>query len=253
MIFESHAHYDDPRFDEDRDQLLSQLVSQGITKVINVAANMESSLKSIELARKYDFIYASVGVHPHDVKFMVEDDLETLIGLAAYEKVVAIGEIGLDYYYDNSPREIQRLWFREQLILANQLGLPVIIHSRDAAQETFDILMEEKAHEVGGVIHCFSGSKEMAMKYVELGYSIGIGGVITYSNAKNLVEVVKAIPLESILIETDCPYLSPIPMRGKRNDSTNLQYIVDTIANHRGISSEEVMEKTYDNAVKLFL
>ncbi|PKM51149.1 MAG: hydrolase TatD [Firmicutes bacterium HGW-Firmicutes-7] len=252
MFFESHAHYDDLKFDQDRDILLASLKDEKITKVINVAANLTSSLRSLELAKKYDFVYATVGVHPHDVGAMMENDLETLIGLAAYDKVVAIGEIGLDYYYENSPKEVQKLWFREQINIAKDIGLPIIVHSRDAAKETYDIIKDSKAYEVGGIIHCFSGSKEMAQKYVDLGFYIGIGGVVTYNNAKTLHEVVRAIPLENILIETDSPYLSPVPNRGKRNDSRNLKYVVSAIANIKEISEEQVIKTTYENGLKLF-
>lgn len=253
MYFESHAHYDDSKFAEDRDIIINSLKDEHITKVINVAANMKSSLKSIALAKKYDFIYASIGVHPHDVASMLEEDLETLIGLSAYEKVVAIGEIGLDYYYENAPREVQKLWFREQINIARALELPIIVHSRDAAKDTLDIIKTSKAYEVGGVIHCFSGSKEMALIYADLGFFIGVGGVVTYDNAKTLKEVVKALPLEHILIETDAPYLSPVPNRGKRNDSRNLKHIAKTIADIKDISEEEVIKTTYENGLKLFM
>ncbi|MBC7959461.1 MAG: TatD family hydrolase [Vallitaleaceae bacterium] len=252
MIFESHAHYDDSKFTDDQQEVLFSLKGAGVGRVINVAADMESSYASVELAKKYDFIYAAVGVHPHDVKSMMEEDLEKLIALAAYEKVVAIGEIGLDYYYDYSPKEVQRLWFREQIILAKELELPIIVHSRDAAQETFDLIMELGADSVGGVIHCYSGSKEMAKIYTDKGFYLGIGGVITYDNAKILKEVVREIPIERLLIETDCPYLSPVPNRGKRNDSKNLTYVVDAIAKIKQISAEEVVSITYNNATQLF-
>lgn len=252
MIFESHAHYDDSRFRSDRDNVLNSLIDENIGIVINAGANIKSSLKSIELAKKYDFVYASIGVHPHDVIDMMEEDLETLIGLASYNKVVAIGEIGLDYYYENSPKEVQKLWFREQINIAKEIELPVIIHSRDASQDTYDIIKETKAYEVGGVVHCFSGSKEMARKYTDMGLYIGIGGVVTFSNAQKLKEVVKATPIDKILVETDCPYLAPEPNRGKRNDSTNLKYIIKEISKLKNIPYEEVEEITYNNGEKLF-
>lgn len=253
MIFESHAHYDDLKFEEDQETVIKSLRAEGIHKVINVGANMHSSLKSIELAQKHDFFYAAIGVHPHDVKSMMEEDLEKLIALAVYDKVVAIGEIGLDYYYENSPKEVQKLWFREQMVIAKELELPLIIHSRDAAQDTFDLIKEVGAQEVGGVVHCYSGSKEMAERYVDMGFYLGIGGVVTYDNAKTLKEVVKAIPLEALLLETDCPYLSPVPKRGKRNDSINLKYIAEAIAIIKGIEVDEVLRTTYNNGMKLFL
>lgn len=252
MIFESHAHYDDRQFDEDRYEVIQSLRAEGVDKVINVAADMHSSIRSIELAKKYDFIYATIGVHPHDVKSMMEEDLERLIALAVYDKVVAIGEIGLDYFYENSPKEIQKLWFREQMTIAKELELPIIVHSREASQDTFDLIKEAKAHTVGGVVHCYSGSKEMAQQYVEMGFYLGIGGVVTYANARTLKEVVKTIPIESLLLETDCPYLSPVPNRGKRNDSRNLKHIAEMIAEIKGLEYEEVLQKTYDNATRLF-
>lgn len=253
MIFESHAHYDNLKFEEDQDTIIKNLRTEGIHKVINVGADMHSSLKSIELAQKYDFFYAAIGVHPHDVKSMMEEDLEKLIALAVYDKVVAIGEVGLDYYYENSPKEVQKLWFREQMVIAKELELPLIIHSRDAAQDTFDLIKEVGAQEVGGVVHCYSGSKEMAERYVDMGFYLGIGGVVTYDNANTLKEVVKAISLESLLLETDCPYLSPVPNRGKRNDSSNLKYIAEAIANIKDIEVDEVLRTTYNNGMKLFL
>lgn len=252
MIFESHAHYDDERYDEDRDALLLSLPEQGIHKVVNIGANMPSSFKSVELAKRFDHVYAAVGVHPHDVSHMKEDDLETLIELCAYEKVVGIGEIGLDYYYDNSPREIQKLWFREQLNLASAIDLPVIIHSRDATADTLAIVKEAKLSKQPGVIHCFSGSRETAEIYTDMGFYIGVGGVVTYGNAKTLVDVVRHTSLDHILVETDCPYLTPVPFRGKRNDSTKLPYIIKMIGEIKDIAPEEVEMITYRNAMKLF-
>lgn len=252
MIFESHAHYDDLKFEGDREEILQSFHELNITKVINVAADMESSQASIELARKYDFIYAAVGVHPHEAQTMVDTDLKTLKEMARYEKVVAIGEIGLDYYYDHSPRKVQRQRFKEQIELAKELGLPIIVHSREAAKDTFDVIKENRAEEVGGVIHCYSGSKETAALYTKLGFYIGIGGVITYKNARMIKEVVESIPLSSILIETDAPYLSPVPNRGKRNDSRNLPYIIDAIAQIKAISREEVERTSYENGLRLF-
>lgn len=249
MYFDSHAHYDDERFDEDRSQLLELLPQQGVEYVVHAGANIESSKRGIDLAGEYDYIYTSVGVHPHDAEQLREDDLEVLRSLAMQPKVVAIGEIGLDYYYDFSPREVQRVWFHKQLELAKELKLPVIIHSRDACQETFDILKESG---LTGVIHCFSGSKELAKEYVKRGFYIGIGGALTFKNARKTVEVVEAIPLTSILIETDAPYLTPVPHRGKRNDSTYLKYVVEKIAEIKGCTVEEVATITMDNAKKLF-
>lgn len=250
MYFESHAHYDDGRFKNDREEILNLLPSCGIDYVINVGCDMKSSRESIKMAEKYDYIYAAVGVHPHDAENMKESDLDEIRQMSNHKKVVAIGEIGLDFYYDNSPRDIQRYWFKRQLEIVKELNKPVIIHSRDASQETFDIIKESGVKK--GVIHCYSGSAQMAMDYVKMGFYIGVGGVVTFSNAKKLVEVVEAIQLEQILIETDSPYLSPIPNRGKRNDSRNLQFVVEKIAKIKDISPEKVANITKLNAKQLF-
>lgn len=250
MYFDSHAHYDDERFDEDRVELLTKLPLEGVAYVVNAAASMESSHSSVELANTYEYIYAAVGVHPHEVESMTNKDIDTLRELTKKPKVVAIGEIGLDYYYDFSPRELQRQWFNAQLELTKELDLPVVIHSRDACQETFDMIKVSGVK--SGVIHCFSGSKELAKEYVKRGFHIGIGGALTFKNARKTVEVVETIPLEYILIETDCPYLTPVPHRGKRNDSSYLGHVVDKIAEIKNISAEEVANVTSNNAKKLF-
>ncbi|MEA4816136.1 MAG: TatD family hydrolase [Lachnospiraceae bacterium] len=250
MYFESHAHYDDSAFDTDRQEILNLLPAFGVEFVVNSASDMPSSRAGIALAEKYDYIYAAIGVHPHEVKNMKEEDLEMLASLSKHQKVVAIGEIGLDYYYDYSPRDAQKYWFEKQLALALMLDMPVIIHSRDAAQETFDIIKESGVKK--GVIHCYSGSLEMAKEYVKLGFHIGIGGVLTYKNANTLLTVVKEIPFERILIETDSPYLSPVPNRGKRNDSRNLLYITQKLAEVKNVTHIEAANITLKNAKLLF-
>lgn len=249
MYFESHAHYDDKRFREDREELLSTLLpASGVDTVINIGCDVKSSETGLRLAEKYPYVYASVGVHPHDVGNISSQDIEKLKKLSAHPKAVAIGEIGLDFYYDFSPRELQRFWFRQQLRLAEEVGLPVVIHSRDAAQETFEIIKASAVRR--GVIHCYSGALPMARDYVEMGFLIGVGGVVTFS--KKLAEVVEGIPLEKILIETDSPYLAPVPNRGKRNDSRNLKYVVEKIAEIKGISPEIAAKVTANNAKSLF-
>ena len=203
------------------------------------------------LAHQYPFLYTAVGIHPHYAKDMTEEDLELLRSTALTEdKVVAIGEIGLDYHYDNSPRRLQRYWFDEQLGLAEQLNLPVIIHSREAAQECFDMIAQSKVRQ--GVIHCYSGSVEMAKQYVEMGFYLGIGGVLTYNNAKKLVEVVQQIDLSRLVLETDCPYLAPVPCRGQRNDSSLLKYVAEKMAAIKGLSIEEIAAQTKQNGLDLF-
>ncbi len=250
MYFESHAHYDDRRFRQDREELLTLLPSCGIDYVVNIGCDIKSSKQSIRLAEQYDYIYATVGIHPHELYDMSSQTIAQLRQLCANPKVVAIGEIGLDYYYDTHPRELQQFWFRQQLRLAEEMKKPVVIHSREASQETFDIIKSSSVRE--GVIHCYSGSWQMAVDYANMGFYIGVGGVVTFSNAKKLVEVVEHLPLEKILIETDSPYLAPNPNRGKRNDSRNLEYIVNKIAEIKNLSPENVAKVTQNNAKSLF-
>jgi len=253
MIFETHAHYDDKAFDEDREEVIKSLVDSGIEYVVNVGASMESTKSSIELAARYDFIYAAVGVHPSETGGLSENDIEWLKNEALYnKKVVAIGEIGLDYYWDEPEREIQKIWFERQLELAREVKLPIIIHSRDAAKDTLDIMKDHKAEELGGVVHCYSYSKETAKEYLDMGFYFGIGGVVTFKNAKKLKEVVQYIPLDRILLETDCPYLSPEPNRGKRNSSLNIPHIASAIAQLKGVEYDELVRITYENAKKMY-
>lgn len=250
MYFDTHAHFDDEKFDEVRDILIEEMHSNGVDNIINIGADMASSLRSIELAKKYDFIYAAVGVHPHEVDSMTDEDIETLRKYAGYDKVVAIGEIGLDYYYDLSPRDKQRYWFERQLELAGELNMPVSIHSRDASQETFDIIKNSSVRK--GVIHAYSGSVEMAKDYIDMGFYIGVGGVVTFKNAKKLIDVVRFAPVERILLETDSPYLSPVPVRGTVNNSQNLKYVAEKIGEIKQISPDEVCKITAQNAKGIF-
>ncbi|MCR5404852.1 MAG: TatD family hydrolase [Butyrivibrio sp.] len=248
MIFDTHAHYDDEQFDTDRNELLLSMKDNGIGNIVNVGANMASSARSIGLSRQYDFIYAAVGVHPSDSLELTDDRLSELREMSSDPKCVAIGEIGLDYYWPEPDREIQKVWFRKQLRLAREVKLPVIIHSRDAALDTVTILKEEGAEDIGGVVHCFSYSKEVALECVGMGFYIGIGGVLTFKNARRLVEAAEVLPLEKIILETDCPYLSPVPFRGKRNSSLNLVYVVEKLAEIKGVSAEEIIDVTEKNA-----
>lgn len=250
MFFDSHAHYDDKRFNEDKDELLQSMSKNDVDYIVNAAANIASSNEGIHLAEKYPSIYTAVGVHPHDVSELEEDAIEALESLSKHPKVVAIGEIGLDYYYDHSPRDIQRLWFQRQMALAKKVQLPIIVHSREASQETFNMIKESGLS--SGVIHCYSGSAEMAKEYIKLGFYIGIGGTLTFNNARKTIEVVEQIPLGAIVIETDCPYLTPMPHRGKRNDSTYLKYIAQKIGDIKNLSIEEVARVTTDNAKALY-
>lgn len=252
MIFDTHAHYDDEAFDEDRGILLSSMKSSGIGNIVNIGADMKSSQVSIELANEYDFIYAAVGVHPSEVEELTDEHMDELEKWAALDKVVAIGEIGLDYHYPDTDKALQKKWFVKQLEVAAKAKLPVVIHSRDAAKDTLDIMKEHKADEIGGVVHCYSYGVEMAREYLDMGYYFGIGGVVTFTNSKKLKEVVSYLPLDKIVLETDCPYLSPVPNRGKRNSSLNLPYVVSAIADIKQISEEEVIEATTKNAFDLY-
>ena len=252
MIFDTHTHYDDEAFNEDRDRLLRSLSSNGIEKVINIGATLTSTRTTVELMEKYSFIYGAVGVHPEGVTQMTDESIEWLRELCKLNKTVAVGEIGLDYYWDEPERDTQKKWFRRQLQLAKDVSLPVVIHSREAAKDTIDIMKEEHSEEIGGVIHCYSYTKESAKIFLDMGFVFGIGGVVTFKNAKKLKEAVEYIPMDSILIETDCPYLAPVPYRGKRNSSLYLPYVIEEIAAIKGIPAEEVERITLENALRVF-
>lgn len=252
MIFDSHAHYDDTAFDEDRDELLASLKENGIGYAVDIGADMESSYKAVELAQKYPFIYAAVGLHPDAAEECTQENMLKLKEMALNDRVKAIGEIGLDYHYQPDKKVQQKICFEAHIDLAKNLGLPIVVHSREAAKDTMDIIKSTDAASVGGVIHCFSYSKEMAGEYADMGFYIGIGGVLTFNNAKKLKEAAEYIPLDRILLETDCPYLSPVPNRGKRNSSLNLPYVVKALAEIKGISEREVVSVTCGNALKMY-
>ena len=252
MIFDSHAHYDDEAFDTDREELLAQCQAQGIEYIVNVSASLASVKTTLELGRKHPFIYAAVGVHPDEVGELTEENFAWLKEQCQDPKVVAVGETGLDYYWDKENHEVQKYWFRRQLELAEELGLPVIVHSREACADTLEEIKRAHTERLRGVIHCFSYSPETAREYLSMGYYIGIGGVATFKNAKKLKEVVKILPLERMLLETDCPYLAPVPYRGKRNSSLNLPYVAQAVAELKGVEAEEVIRITNENARKLY-
>ena len=251
MIFETHAHYDDAKFDTDREMLLADLPQRGISPVINVGSSIATTKTTLSLAQEYPFLYAAVGVHPSDVDDLNEDTYAWLRQQTTLQKTVAVGEIGLDYYWDKEGHDLQKYWFIRQLELAGEKKLPVMIHSREAAADTMEI-MKKYGKDLNGVIHCYSYSPEMAQEYVKMGYFIGVGGVVTFKNAKKLKETVKEIPLESIVLETDCPYLAPEPFRGKRNCSLYISYVAEKIAELKGISAEEVIRQTEENAKQLY-
>ena len=252
MIFDTHAHYDDEQFDEDRDELLASMQACGVEAVTNIGASLATSQNTIELTKKYPFVYGAIGVHPNEVEDLNEDGIAWLKENSGLPKIVAVGEIGLDYYWDEPGREVQKKWFLRQLELAREVKLPVVIHSRDAAKDTLDIMKSFHAENLGGVIHCFSYTKEMAREYLNMGFYLGIGGVVTFKNAKKLKEVVEYMPMEQMVLETDCPYLSPVPNRGKRNSSLNLPYVVEEVARLKGISADEVIGITNRNAKTMY-
>lgn len=251
-IIDSHSHYDDEAFDEDRDALLESLPGHGIEKVIDVGASVESAREALRLAERWPHVYCALGVHPNEVGALTDAVLDEFGKQSVKPKVVAIGEIGLDYHHEEPERDMQAAWFRKQIRLAKRVGLPIIVHSREAAQDTLDIIKEEKAEECGGVIHCFSSGPEIAAIYVKMGFYLGIGGVVTYQNARKMKDVVRSVPMERILLETDCPYLTPMPHRGTRNSSLYLPLIAEEIASLRGISPQEVIDRTHENALRCF-
>lgn len=248
MIFDSHAHYDDHAYDGDREEILPALARDGVGTVVNVGASLEGTRRTVELIRKYPFMYGAAGVHPDEVGELNEETFAWLREQCLQKKIVAVGEIGLDYYWDKESHEVQKKWFVRQLKLAKELSLPVIVHSREAAADTMEILKQEYSPQTPAVIHCYSYSPELAREYVRMGYYLGIGGVVTFKNAKKLKEVVLETPLERILLETDCPYLAPEPYRGKRNDSRNLTYVAKAVADIKGLTPEAVIEATEKNA-----
>ena len=248
MIFDTNAHYDDKAFDSDRDELLANLFSDSVAYIVNQGTDLELSEYGIRLAERYENMYCAVGIHPENITETSLDDIQKIKRMASHSKVVAIGEIGLDYYWD-IPREPQKLIFEKQLELANELDMPVNVHDREAHGDTLELI---KKYKPKGILHCFSGSVEMAEEVVKLGMYIGMGGVVTFKNSRKAVEVVKVIPLERLVLETDCPYLAPVPFRGKRNDSSMIQYVAEKIAEIKNISAEEVLEETLHNAKRVY-
>lgn len=252
MIFDTHAHYEDEAFDSDRETLLASLPESGIARVVNVGSTPESLPLIRSLVEKYDYMYGAYGLHPDYVSVFHEELLEKLRADCRSAKAVAVGEIGLDYHWSKDNKEEQIYWFERQLQLAREEKLPVIIHSRDAAQDTLETAKRCDLAEIGGVMHCYSYSPEMARIYLDMGLFLGIGGVVTFKNARVLKEVVTEAPLERLVLETDCPYLSPEPHRGRRNSSRNLRYVIRAIAELKGITEQEVEETTWENANRLY-
>ncbi|MDL2301288.1 TatD family hydrolase [Lachnospiraceae bacterium OttesenSCG-928-D06] len=252
MIFETHAHYDDKAFMGDRQELLAKLPEANVGRVVNIGSSIEACRKTVELMNEYSYIYGAIGVHPTEIGGLNEENFAWLKEQCSHKKCVAVGEIGLDYHWDTEEPAIQKEWFLRQLQLAREVKLPVVLHSREAAKDTLDIIKAERVDLIGGVMHCYSYSVEYAKILLNMGFYFGIGGVLTYKNAAKLKEVVKYLPMKSIVLETDCPYLSPVPKRGKRNSSLNLSYVVDTIAEIKNITTEEVEQITWENAMDLY-
>jgi len=252
MIFETHAHYDDEAFEEDRDSLIRSLPEAGIGAVVNISSDLASVQKTIELTEKYPYVYGAAGIHPSNTGELTEESFAWLKEQCLHEKITAVGEIGLDYHWKEPEKDIQKKWFERQLLLAQEIRLPVIIHSREAAKDTLDILKGVWKGDQKGIVHCFSYTKETAAEFLKFDFYFGIGGVITFPNAKKLKEAVSWLPMERIVLETDSPYLAPVPNRGKRNSSLNLPYIIEEIARIKGISCEEITEITRQNGEELF-
>ncbi len=255
QIFETHAHYNDHAFDCDRDDLVAAIRAAGISPVAEIGSSLETSRWALQLAHSYEDHYAVVGVHPSDIACLEDmTGLAELRAMCADPKVIAVGEIGLDYYWEKDPQvqERQKYWFWQQLALARDADLPVVIHSRDAAADTMNILKEATALGNHGVVHCYSYSPEQAAEYVKMGWYIGVGGVVTFKNGRKLTETVRQIPIERILLETDSPYLSPEPNRGRRNDSRNLHFIAQKVAELKGLTKEDVVRITAENAKRMY-
>lgn len=252
MLFDTHVHLNAEQFNDDLQEVIDRAIAEGVTNMVVVGFDELTINKAIELAEKYDFIHASVGWHPVDAIDMTPEHLEWLKELASHPKVVALGEMGLDYYWDKSPKEIQKEVFRKQIRLAREVKLPIIIHNRDATADIVEILKEENAGEVGGIMHCYSGSVETALECIDMNFYISLGGPVTFKNAKKPKEVAESIPLERLLVETDCPYLTPHPYRGKRNEPAYVKLVAEEIAGLKGLTFEEIAEATTQNAKKLF-
>ncbi|WP_456277153.1 TatD family hydrolase [Bacillus sp. AK128] len=252
MLFDTHVHLNADQFNDDLEEVIERAQQQGVRKMVVVGFDRPTIKKAIELAETYSFIYASVGWHPVDAIDMTDEDLQWIEELSFHPKVVAIGEMGLDYHWDKSPKDIQKEVFRKQIQLARRVKLPIIIHNREATQDIVDILKEENAAEVGGIMHCYSGSLEVAKECIDMNFYISFGGPVTFKNAKKPKEVAKELPLENLLIETDCPYLAPHPYRGKRNEPSYVALVAQEIAELKGLTYEEVVQKTYDNARQIF-
>ena len=251
-FIDSHAHLDDKVFKTDRDELISSLYNNGVEAILNPGADLSSSKEAVLIAEKYSFVYAAVGCHPHDSKYMSDEHMNAFKEMAKNNKVIGIGEIGLDYFYDNSDRDTQKKWFREQIRLAKELDLPYIVHDRDAHEDIWTIMKEEHYDGARGILHCYSGSVELSKEFIKLGFYISLAGPVTFKNARVPKLVAKEVPFDKLLIETDSPYLTPTPNRGKRNEPKYVKYVAETIAQLRNLETDEIIEASRENTIKLF-
>ena len=252
MLFDTHSHYNDEQFDKDRHEVLQRAYESGVKYIISVSSDVSSSIENISISQEYEFVYAAIGVHPHNAMDADNNIMSVFADFASYSKVIAIGEIGLDYFYENSTREAQKIWFAKQISLAVNLKLPIIVHDREAHEDVLSIIKAENAKRIGGVFHCYTGSVEMAREVLNNNFYISVGGTLTFKNTKKLIDVVKYVPDDMLLIETDCPYLTPEPCRGQRNESSFIKYVAGKIAEIKGKTLAEVEAFTTENAKRLF-
>lgn len=251
MIFDTHAHMDDSWFNEDRRELLESMKDNGVETIVNIAADTKSLKSTIKLVDEYDFVFGALGVHPDEVYDLSEDDYRWIEDNLSHPKIVAVGEIGMDYHREHD-KNVQREAFERQMDIARRNNMPIVVHSRDAANDTYEIMKANNAHDIGGVIHCFSYEKEMARQFLDMNYYIGVGGVVTFKNGRKLKEVVEYTPIDRIVLETDAPYLAPVPFRGKRNDSRYIKYVAEEVARIKNMTYDEVVEVTKQNALKMY-
>jgi len=253
ILIDTHAHLDDSSFDSDREVLIKRAFDSGLGYIISIGSDIPSSRRTIDLVQQYNNIYATVGLHPHEAKKWDSKTYEELKKLSqSSRKVVAVGEMGLDYHYDDSPRDVQQEAFRQEIRLSREIGLPIVVHTREAEEDTMMILTEEKASEVGGVMHCFSSSRELALRCLDMGFYISLAGIVTFPKAVELQKLVAELPLDRILVETDCPYLAPVPHRGKRNEPAYVRHTAEKVAQLKGLTLAEIAKVTSENTKRLF-
>ncbi len=251
-LFDSHCHLENGRFEADLPEVMARMKDAGVNRCILAGSDMETSEQIVQLTKEHDHVYGVVGIHPHDAKTWTDDCAQRIADWTKEERIVGVGEIGLDYYYDHSPRDVQKDVFVKQLLLARELDMPAVFHVRDAHGDILDLLRQNRSQLPAGVVHCYSGSVESAREYLDMGFYISFAGPITFKNANKLLDVARYVPLDRILVETDSPYLAPVPMRGRRNEPTFVQYVAQKVAELRGISAEEMAQAAFENTCRLF-